>query len=100
MDSRARGHIEAVVARFGKEIADDARRFEAAMRDACGDQFRREVAVLVSAAKEGISAELRRFQHEIPVEIFLVKLTQRLQDHSGLETSAARCLFTERRKPL
>ncbi len=83
MDDLPRQKLAELVRRYGPEIAGDARRCEALLRDAC-PQHKREIVVLVSAAKESVGIELLNNSSGVPKEVLLSRLAKRLHDNLGM----------------
>jgi holliday junction DNA helicase RuvB len=78
-----------LIARFGRDLCDDPRRCEALLRDVCGER-KREIFVLVSAARERVGADLLESASGLPVEVLLGRLTKRLHENLGLPDNLAR----------
>jgi hypothetical protein len=74
---------------YGRSLCDNPQRCEGLLRDFCG-QYRKEIAALVGAVKEGIPKELLSSQHSVPKEVALARLTKRLQEDLALAEDAAR----------
>ena len=79
-----------LVARYGRDLGDDPRRCEALLRDVCGQQYKREIFVLVSAARERVPAQLQQSSAGNPAEVVLTRLIQHLRDNLGLSEDLAR----------
>lgn len=78
-----------IIAKYGSSLGDDPQRCEGLLRDFCG-QYRKEIAALVGAVKEGVPKELLSSQHSVPPEVTVARLTKRLQDDLALAEDAAR----------
>jgi len=89
MNNLPRQKLSEIVARHGRDIANDPRRVEGLLRD-YGGPHRREIAVLVSAAEEGVAAELLAAGAGLPREALLARLARRLHDNVAMEPAAAR----------
>jgi hypothetical protein len=89
MDDLPRQKLAELIRRFGREIAGDARRCEALLKDAC-PQHKREIFVLVSAAKESVGVELLGSSSGAPKEALVSRLTMRVHENLGLPESLAR----------
>jgi parallel beta-helix repeat protein len=89
MNSLPRQKLREIVARHGANIAREPRRAEGLLRDHCGT-YRREVAVLVSAAEERVAAELLAADRGLPRDVLLARLARRLHDDVAMEAAAAR----------
>jgi len=74
------GILSTVIERYGAGIGRDARRLEAVLRDLCGAR-RRDIHVLVAAARLGIPSELALAKHANLAARYAV---QRLCDECGL----------------
>ena len=89
MDDLPRKILAELVARFGREFWENPKRCEALLRDFC-PQHKRELFVLVSAAKESMPAELFGSASGIPKEVLLSRLAKRLHDDLGIDEDFAR----------
>jgi tetratricopeptide (TPR) repeat protein len=56
----------------------------------CGDQFKREVFVLVSAVREQVPSELVSSSSGVPKEVVLARLSKRLHGNLGIAEELAR----------
>lgn len=79
----ARAKLGDLLTEYGRSVLDDPRRFEALLRDLCGEH-RREVSLLVSALKERVPADLLAASNGVPNSIIIAQLAQRLHDNLGL----------------
>lgn len=89
MNDFPRQILHRIVAKYGKEICDDARRCEGLLNDLCGN-YRREINVLVNAIEERIPLDLLAGVNLMPPELLLTRLEIRLEDQTGLTAEAAR----------
>ena len=69
-------------------LCTDWRRLEGFLRDYAG-QHRREVNVLVMAAREGVPAELLRVSGSEVSPLVVDRLVRRLYEHTGIEQALA-----------
>lgn len=74
--------LKALLERFGTELADQPGRVSGLLRDTCG-KFRLEIALLVSAAEEGVPAHLLR-EADHPGSGRIGALARRLEASRGL----------------
>ncbi len=87
--------LSKIIAKHGTSLCSDARRCEALLRDLC-PPYRREINVLIRALEEGVAVELlalrkgQNRQGQMPLEMLLARLVNRLQDHLALTGEAAR----------
>jgi hypothetical protein len=88
MNDMPRHQLSKIIADYGRSVCDDIRQCEGLLRDYCGE-YRREVAVLVSALKERVPTDLLSSQAKVPRKALLAQLTKRLQDNLGLSEDAA-----------
>lgn len=88
MNELPRQKLCELIKRYDASLCHHPSRLEGLLRDFCG-QYRREIAVLINAAKEGVATDLLSSQN-IPTNILLTRLTKRLQNNFGLEEEAAR----------
>jgi hypothetical protein len=92
LNDTARQTLIELVARYGSALADDPRRCEGLLRDFCG-QHRREIFVLVSAARERVPADLMAAasvaRAGAPAAIVRAQLAKRLQEQLALTEEAA-----------
>lgn len=88
MNELPRRKLLEIVAKKGRSIIENPRRLEGLLRDCCGE-YRREISVLVSAVEEHAVSDLLSAPANLPPEVLLARLAQRLCDNLGLsETSA------------
>jgi len=78
-----------LIARFGQSLCDDPRRCEGLLRDFCGS-YRREIHLLVSAAKQRVPAEILSSSDRVPPGVLIARLSKRLRDDLGLAEDFAR----------
>jgi nitrous oxidase accessory protein NosD len=88
MNDLPRQKLRDLIARHGRLLAGEPRRCEALLRDYCSP-YRREIAVLVSAAEERIPTDLLATGTGLPREALLARLAQRLHDNVAMEKTAA-----------
>jgi hypothetical protein len=89
VNETVRAQLGWIVATYGHSVCKDSRRVEALLLDLAGEH-RREVSILVTAAKEGIPAELLASMNSVPASLLSERLTQTLLQNSGLTEEAAR----------
>jgi len=89
MNQIPRQKLVELVARFGRDICEDARKCEALLRDVCGDGHRREIFVLVSAVKDRVAADLASFDNGIPPATLIARLSKRLHNNLGIAENLA-----------
>jgi formylglycine-generating enzyme required for sulfatase activity len=89
MSPQPRQQLVELVARYGRELAEDPRRCEALLRDYCSE-YKREITLLVSAARERVAAELWAGRDSVPAATLLARLTRRLYDNLGIAEGFAR----------
>jgi len=89
MNEFVREKLILFVERYGSNATADAKLCENFLRDVCG-AHKREISILVAAARDRIPHELLSFNHSIPIEIILSKLAKRLHTNLGLTDDAAR----------
>ena len=90
MSRQPRQVLGELVVRYGRGLGQDSRRCEALLRDMCGDQFKREVFVLVSAVREQVPSELVSSSSGVPKEVVLARLSKRLHGNLGIAEELAR----------
>ena len=81
--------LRQIVDRYGLEVCEDPRRVEALLRDLSGEH-RREIAVLVGAAREGLPSELLASRNSVLPAVLGERLARKLQDNLGLGDEAGR----------
>ena len=89
MEQIVRSKLAELVGRFGLDLCNDPKRCEALLRDVCGEH-KREITALVTAAREGVGAELRQSSAGVPKELIIARLTKRLNENFGLAEDLAR----------
>ncbi|HEC86063.1 MAG: hypothetical protein DRR08_21535 [Candidatus Parabeggiatoa sp. nov. 2] len=74
-------------------LTEDAELCESSIREACGNDYKLEVFVLIMAIREGVAHELLNPPPDLPVEAWFSHLSQRLYGNSleflGLEKNVA-----------
>lgn len=88
MNEQPRGKLRELVARHGQSIVVDARRCEGLLKDYCGE-YRREIAVLVSALEEHVPQDMLAAPAGTPREVLLARMARRLSDNRALSEPAA-----------
>ncbi len=83
MNDIPRQKLQYIISQFGRVICDEPRRCEAMLRDLCPEN-KREINLLVGAAKERVAADLMTASDAVPKEILLARLTRRLYDNLGM----------------
>ena len=78
-----------LINRHGTIISEDAKRCESLLRNACGDESKREIFVLVNAIKEGVVKELLNQPVDSLNDALIDSLAQRLHDNLWLAKEAA-----------
>jgi hypothetical protein len=86
MRSEPREALKAIYANKGSQIVRDPDLCEALLRDECAE-YRKEIAVLVSAVKCGAAQEL--YSSAAPYDSLRARLVQQVQDDQGLTAEAA-----------
>lgn len=77
-----------IIDQHGRPISEHPQQCHGFLLDACGE-YRREISVLVSAAKEGVPQELLSSKG-VPEAILVDRLTNKLQADLALDKTAAR----------
>ena len=88
MSNLARNTLCDLVKQYGSPLGNDPKRCEGLLKDLCGDESR-EIFFLVSAAKEGIPERLITSQSNMPRELLITNLVERLQNSIGIEEKYA-----------
>lgn len=87
MNDLPRQKLDALIEEYGFSLCDDPRRLEALLKDHCA-QHKREIHVLVNAARERVAADLQR--NSAPASILIPQLVERLHENLGLDKEIAR----------
>ena len=87
MNREVRDRLVEIIANNGK-ILKDSRRLEGLLRDFCGE-YRKEIAALVGAMREGIIEELQRSSGGTHVNVTIMRLSKRLEDNQALSEEAS-----------
>ncbi len=82
-----RQKLAELISRHGTIISEDAKRCESLLRNACGDESRREIFVLINAIKEGVVKEL--LSQPLPDDKLINSLAQQLHNNLWLDKVAA-----------
>jgi WD40 repeat protein len=88
MNELPRQKLCEIITKYGQGVYDDSRRFEGLLRDFCG-QYRKEIAVLVGALKDGVPNQLQASKNSVPHVILLAQLSKKLEDNLGLAKETA-----------
>jgi len=89
MNDLPRQKLCEIIVRHGLSVAGEPRRVEGLLRDYSG-AHRREIAVLVSAAKERVTSDLLSTGTGLPREALFSRLVRRLHDNVAMDTAAAK----------
>lgn len=89
MNELPRQKLVELIGRYGVDLARDARRCEALLRDVC-PQHKREIFVLVSAAKESVGIDLLGSSSGMPKDALLSRLSKRVHENLGVTEDLAR----------
>jgi len=89
VNDAVRTQLRQIVITYGLEICEDPRRVEALLRDLAAG-YRREIAVLVGAVREGVPAELLAAKNRVLPAVLGERLARMLQDNLGLADEVAR----------
>jgi len=88
MNREVRDRLVEIIADNGNQILKDPRRLEGLLRDYCGE-YRKEIAALVGAMREGIIEELQRSSGGTHVNVTIMRLSKRLEDNQALSEEAS-----------
>lgn len=89
MDNKPRQKLCELISQHGLCLGEDLQRCEGLLRDTCG-QYRKEIAALISVAREGIHNELLSSQNSLPPVVLLARLTKKMQENLALDEKAAK----------
>jgi HEAT repeat protein len=89
MDDRPRIILKDLVSKYGISLATDPLRTEGLLRDTCG-MNRREIFVLVSAARQKVPVDLLAPRHSLSIALLKDFLAKRLRDELSLSDEASR----------
>lgn len=78
-----------LINRHGTILCEEAERCESFLRNICGEEYYREIFVLIIAIKEGVTKELLNQPLGLPSDAVLNRLAQHLHDKLCLEKKAA-----------
>ena len=78
-----------LINRHGTVLCEDAERCESLLHNVCGEEYQREVFVLIIAIKEGVTQELLAQPSGLPNDAVLNRLAQQLHDNLCLEKKSA-----------
>lgn len=76
------------MAHFGQDLSRDARRCEALLRDCCGSEHQKQVFMLATAIKAGVTSEILTWKQELPRKIGIARLSRRLEADFGFSSEA------------
>ncbi len=77
-----RQQLAYILTQFGRSICDDPKRCEALLKDLC-PHHKREVNLLLSALREGVTKELLNASPLVPIESTINRLTLKMHDNLG-----------------
>ena len=87
-DDVARAALLGLVEEHGLAISEDPGRCEGLLRDACAS-CGREINVLMTAVDERIPAEILNEDEQLPIELTIGRLVNRLVDNRGIDRNVA-----------
>lgn len=79
-----------IVRQHGPQVADDERKLDRLLTEACGPKFANEILMLVTAAMARVPAELRSTEAHLVTDADLARLARRVQSEFGVNESLAR----------
>ena len=79
-----RQQLAYILTQFGRSICDDPKRCEALLKDLCPNH-KREVNLLLSALREGVTKELLNASPLVPIESTINRLTLKMHDNLGTD---------------
>ena len=88
MNREVRDGLVEIIANNGNQVLKDSRRLEGLLRDFCGE-YRKEIAALVGAMREGIIEELQRSSGGTHINVTIMRLSKRLEDNQALSEEAS-----------
>jgi len=88
MNQESSKQLIEIVKRYGIKILDEPRKVESLLRDFCGE-YRKEIAALVGAMREGIIEELQRSSGGTHINVTIMRLSKRLEDNQALSEEAS-----------
>ena len=83
LDEHPRKQLNYIITRYGRSICDDLNRCKGLLKDLC-PKNKLEVNLLITALKEKVVDELLKLPKNIPVELTLKRLAQRLHENLGI----------------
>jgi len=89
MNDLPRQTLIKLVEQYGQKIGEDWRRCESLLNDMLQNTCRREVNILIIAARQQIPSEILSFTQQGQINIALARLTRRLIDDFAMAESAA-----------
>lgn len=89
MNKIPRRKLNELIKKYGYSICDDPKRCKALLLDYCGE-YRREINALLLALSEGIPQNLRNISSDIPSQITLAQLRNRLETNQPISEDAAK----------
>lgn len=89
MDSTVRETLCELIAEHGRELRKDIRRCSALLKDLCGTH-KREINVVIAAARERIGDDLLSAPSMLPRPALIARLARRLSDELAMQEEAAK----------
>ena len=89
MNNLPRQKLGELIEKYGSSLYEEPKRCEGMLRDLCG-QYRREIAVLISAINQNVVAEmLEQNRNNVPPDLFLGRLARQMQDNLAIAEDAS-----------
>ena len=88
MNDLPRQKLAEMIAKYGRDLADDPMRCQGLLRDLCPSECKLEINLLVSALREGVPTDLLA-SSATPKEVRFALLRKRLQENLGLADESA-----------
>ena len=83
-----RQQLQYIISHYGRSIGDETQRCEALLKDLC-PQNKRDVNLLMGALREGMAKELLKSNQLLPIETVINRLSQKLHDELGFDSTLA-----------
>jgi hypothetical protein len=83
-----RQQLQYIISHYGRSICDEPKRCEALLKDLC-PQNKRDVNLLMGALREGMAKELLKSNQLLPIETVINRLSQKLHDELGFDSTLA-----------
>jgi parallel beta-helix repeat protein len=81
--------LSEIISQYGMSVCDNPQRCKGLLLDLCG-AYHREVSILLNALETNVVADLRTSSGQIPSEVLIARMAERLYETLGIDRDFAR----------